>query len=89
MLQHNADPNATDFNGETAFHTAAEYNQIEIGQLLKRNNARNRCKPYCAQCRNFNELLSKQSNQHRSAAMKLRRKREIEEQKQKDEEERI
>lgn len=26
LIDNNADPNATDFNGETPFHTAAEYN---------------------------------------------------------------
>ena len=31
LMENNADPNATDFNGETAFHTAAEYNQVEMG----------------------------------------------------------
>ena len=31
LLENNADPNATDFNGETPFHTAALYNQVEMG----------------------------------------------------------
>ena len=26
LIDNNADPNATDFNGETSFHTAAIYN---------------------------------------------------------------
>lgn len=56
LLEHNADLEAVNIDGHTAFHKAAELENYEFGRVLKSKGARP-CKNSCKKCRIFIKLM--------------------------------
>ena len=58
LLERNADLEAVNMEGITAFHKAAEIENFEFGRFLKAKGARP-CRSSCKKCRIFVKLMQK------------------------------
>lgn len=72
LLEQNADPNATNIYGHTAFHTASQFRQESVARLLVKSGA---CRKTCATCRNYMQELKKKDRQLQSERDKEREER--------------
>lgn len=88
LIEQNADIDAVDFRGQSAFHVAAEYENFDIARFLVRNGAKYNCRPNCVKCKKMKVKIKEFNNQSRKLADRIRREKLKEEQKQKEEEER-